>query len=948
VAKRDQVMEHSISYVLSFTLALWMFLAPQDKPSSSAQSSQPGSADPAVSELAKKLVAAPSDQERNALLDKNQELVTPALVLAVVSYGKELKGASGLRQALEADTWAQGVAEKLADKTALFEATFNSGLILNYQGKGDQSIETTTRSLSVARALDDKGRMGLALRLLGVASDQSGDFDAAREYYARAMTMFEGAGDKRGVASLYTNIGLSYERQSNYGPALENLRKGLSLNEALGDKRGISLAMGNIGHIYDELNDYEQALFWLQKALVIFQEQKAQGAIATTFQNIGEIYRMRNQYPESMDYYQKALALHEEVGNQSGAAADLNSIGMLYADQENYGESLDYFQKSLKIREELRAKVGIAQCLHSLAKSNFFLGHYTEALSLDDRATAIAKEIGEQEIVWYSRTTAGMSLRALGQFEQSNQALSEAIRTIEAIRKEVFAGEEVQQLFFTERIAPYQEMVGLQVAAKHTEEAFSYAEQVKGRELLDVLQEGKVPITKAMTVAEREREQQLEAQLVFLNKQLRRSSAANQGSAAMAKLKDHLEEARLAYSDFRSSLYASHPELKIQRGQVQPITMQEAARLLPDAQTAILEFVVGERETQLFVLTRKAGDAPALDLRAYSIEIKSGSLEKKVKKFRQQLAERDLAFATAARELYEQLLKPAEGQLRGMTKLLIVPDLYLWEMPFQVLQPTQGRYLIEDHAIAYAPSLTVLREMTSLRQRERSVPPHSEPVLLAMGNPSLGRETAERAGAVYRDEKLAPLPEAEDEVHSLQRLYGAGRTEVYIGAQAREDRFKAEAGKFRILHLATHGLLNDGSPMYSHVLLSAGGGDSHEDGLLEAWEIMRLDLKADLVVLSACETARGSIGAGEGVIGLTWAFFVAGVPTTVVSQWKVDSTSTSKLMLAFHRALKTPGKQNARFAAASALQQAEIQLLRTKTNSHPFYWAGFVVVGDPM
>jgi CHAT domain-containing protein/Flp pilus assembly protein TadD len=901
-----------------------------------------------VAELAKALVAAPTDQEKDALLEQRKQLVTPALILAVVSRGKELKGASGLRQALDADTWAQGLAEKLGDQAALFEATFNSGLILNYQGKGDQSIERTTRSLVVAQALEDKGRQGLALRLLGVTSDQMGDFEAAREYYGRAMTMFTETGDKKGVASLYTNIGLSYERQSNYGPALENLRKGLSLNEAIEDKRGMSLAMGNIGHVYDELNDYPQALFWFQKALVIFQEQKAQGSIATAFQNIGEIYRMRNQYPQALDYYQKALTLHKELDNKAGMAAGLNSIGLLYSDQGNYRQSLDYFQKSLSIREALGAKVGIAQSLHSLGKSHFYLGDYAEALSFDDRSTAIARQIGEQEIVWYSRTTAGMTLRALGQFEQAHQALSEAIAAIEAMRKEVFAGEEEQQLFFTERIAPYQEMVGLLVAEKHTTEALGYAEQVKGRMLLDVLQGGKVPITKAMTVAEREREHQLETELVSLNKQAERASSANKDPAGVSKLKERLDETRLAYSDFRSSLYAAHAELKVQRGQAQPVTLQEAARLLPDAQTAILEFVVGERETLLFALTSKDGHASSPDLRAYSIQIKSEDLEKDVKKFREQLANRDLAFASAARDLYDRLMKPEEAQLRSRTKLLIVPDLCLWEMPFQVLQPSRGRYMIEDFAMAYAPSLTVLREMTSLRRKERGMPRSEGPLLLAMGNPALGRETAERASAVYRDEKLDPLPETEGEVHSLQRLYGAGATEVYIGAQAREDRFKADAGKFRILHLATHGLLNDISPMYSHVLLSPGGPDSQEDGLLEAWEIMRLDLKADLVVLSACETARGSIGAGEGVIGLTWAFFVAGVPTTVVSQWKVESASTSELMLAFHRGLKTSAKQNAGFAVARALQQAEIRLRHNKKYSHPFYWAGFVVMGDPM
>jgi CHAT domain-containing protein len=940
---RDRI---SLLNVLA-SLALCLSLSAQEKPAPASEGSQANSPVSDESKLAQAIVAADTDEKRDALANENKTLVTPALVLAAVSRAKELRSAKGLDQAFAMDTWAKGVAEKLGDQVAIFEATFNLGLVLNYQGKGAESVETTKRSLAIAQALNDKGRMGLALRLLGVTSDHMGDLDAALSHYNNAMTMFTEAGDKRGMASLYTNIGIAHDRQGKYSLALENLRKGLGLNEALGDKRGMSLAMANIGNIYKELNDYPEALFWYQKALAIFQEQKAQGAIATVYQNIAEIYRLQNVYPQSLEYYQKALMLHEEFGNKGGAAAALDSIGMLYSDQSDYRKSLEYFNKSLKIREEIGAKVGIAQTLHNLGKSHFYLGDYADALALDDRATAMAKAIGEPEIVWYSRTSAGMTLRALGQFEQAKQALSDAIATVEAMRAETFAGEEEQRMFFTDRIAPYQEMVGLLVAEKHTGEALLYAERGKGRMLLDVLQEGKVPITKAMTVEEREREGQLEAQLVALNKLVQRASSANMDLAEVAKLKQRLDDARLTYSDFRANLYIAHPELKIQRGQVQLITLEEAARLLPDKQTAILEFTVGERETQLFSLTTNENDASSSDLRAYPIGIKADDLEKRVKKFRQQVADRDLAFGAAARDLYDLLIKPAEAQLRGKKRLLIVPDLCLWDMPFQVLQPSRGHYVVEDFAMAYAPSLTVLREMTSLGRREKRLPHSDGPLLLAMANPVLGQETVKRASEADRNEALGPLPEAEQEVHSLERLYGAGATEVFTGAQAREDLFKAEAGKFRILHLATHGLLNDRSPMYSYVLLSQGGPDSHEDGMLEAWEIMRLDLQADFVVLSACETARGTIGAGEGVTGLAWAFFVAGVPTTVASQWKVESTSTSRLMLDFHEALKALEKRGVRFSAASALQQAETKLLHDKKYSHPFYWAGFVVVGDP-
>ena len=152
-------------------------------------------------------------------------------------------------------------------------------------------------------------------------------------------------------------------------------------------------------------------------------------------------------------------------------------------------------------------------------------------------------------------------------------------------------------------------------------------------------------------------------------------------------------------------------------------------------------------------------------------------------------------------------------------------------------------------------------------------------------------------------------------------------------------------GNFRTLHFATHGILDSNSPMYSHIVLSTDEKSS-DDGLLEAWEIMGMDLTADLAVLSACETARGRTGVGEGVIGMSWAFFVAGCPTTVVSQWKVDSASTSELMIEFHRNLvsKTPGPQPP-WKKADALRKAMLTLMRNSKYKDPYYWAGFVVIG---
>jgi CHAT domain-containing protein len=411
----------------------------------------------------------------------------------------------------------------------------------------------------------------------------------------------------------------------------------------------------------------------------------------------------------------------------------------------------------------------------------------------------------------------------------------------------------------------------------------------------------------------------------------------------VAELKADVARARLEYEALETNFYVAHPELKVQRGEASIIKAEELAALAPDSSSALLEYVVDDDQTYLFAITKAVGHAEP-EVQVFTIPIKRAELAKQIESFHTQLSGRDLGFRDSAHKLYDLLLKPAQGALRGKTNLVIAPDDKLWELPFQALLTRDGRYVMEKSAVSYVPSLTVLREMQAHRGKHQAGrrAKTADNSLLAFGNPDIGEKTIERAALTLRHEKLDPLPEAEKEVKALGQLYGNAHSKVYIGPDAREDRLKAEATQARVLHFATHGVLNNASPMYSYLVLAQG--DKNEDGLLEAWELMQMDLRADLVVLSACETARGRFGAGEGVIGLTWALFVAGAPATVVSQWKVESTSTRELMLGFHRDLRAPSRKPV--TKAEALRQAALKLMRNPATSHPFYWASFVLVGD--
>ncbi len=249
-------------------------------------------------------------------------------------------------------------------------------------------------------------------------------------------------------------------------------------------------------------------------------------------------------------------------------------------------------------------------------------------------------------------------------------------------------------------------------------------------------------------------------------------------------------------------LYARHPELRLQRGDAS-FGVDDAAAIVRDATTAVLEYVVADDAAYLFVLARRNGRM-ALD--HYTLKTGRDSLTARVRRLRDRLATRDLLFAQDARDLYDLLLAPAGRSLAGKTHLVIVPDGPLWETPFQALQDGAGRYVIESAAVTHAPSLAVLSE--GIRNpRRRSGPP----TLLAMGK------------ANFAPSALGPLPEAERQVSLLGSLYGRRGT-TYLGSDATESRFKAEASRHQIIHVASHGLLDEASPFYSHIVLSPGSG----------------------------------------------------------------------------------------------------------------------------
>lgn len=309
---------------------------------------------------------------------------------------------------------------------------------------------------------------------------------------------------------------------------------------------------------------------------------------------------------------------------------------------------------------------------------------------------------------------------------------------------------------------------------------------------------------------------------------------------------------------------------------------------LPEAGDAILEFAVSDSALYAFVVTRDG-------VHVFTTAIPRAELASVCNRFASELASRNLAFRRTARHLWDLLLEPEAPLLRGKKRICIVPDSELWRVPFQALIDPNDRYVADDAAIFYASSIASMK-------------------------PRVGQALSLSLLAVA-------MPEARSEAEQIAAIYGP-RAHVEIGA--REQLVKESAPHYGVLHFATHGVFDDDAPLSSYLVFGAGR--------LEAREMMSMHLDAQLVVLSACQTAMGRPAPGEGIIGMSWALFVAGCPTMVASEWKVEATSTTAMMVAFHRNVVQRG-----MSPAEALRAAQLDV--RKRYEHPFYWASFVVLG---
>jgi CHAT domain-containing protein len=823
--------------------------------------------------------------------------------------------------------------------------------------------ESVKNGKDVPGLLPDEYGMAFAWSNLGQVAQWKADYETALDDFNKALVLWKGlpngvVSHAGNVADTLSNIAHVYQALGDHVQSLNYLIRAKEIAKTLFPQTRLAAVLNDVGVVYLEQSDYAKAAESLRESLTIFTRLNNKREIARNFLNLAVIYQRQGNYEAALKGFQESLSRAQDAEAAEITVAAEEGLGSVYQGQNNFALALEYFEKAQSLAHTIGDTVRLVE-LHWREGQLFYAQQdYTRALEAASNAADLAKQLRSPLMTYFALTLKGQCHRAMKNDVDAASCFALAIDAVESMRDHIAGAEKERQLFFEQRVSPYREMVAMLAEQHRAEEALGFAERAKARVLLDVLRGGRINFNQSLGQSERSEERRLYGEMVSINSRIRAERMReNADQSRINTLETELEKARNEYEMFQSGLFYSHPELKTKRGLFSTFTLQGISSVITDTRTAVLEYVVTDEQTFVFVVARDSTRTARLKVSVCPINVKTTDLSNMVQKFRGLLSTNHPGFRQIGRDLYDLLIKPASSHLAGRTTICIVPDGPLWNLPFQAVQNANDKYLLETYAVFYAPSLQVLGEMKKRSASLESPPlgrssrsrsaatnqPLHDAQLYAVGNPSFGGETMASAQAL-RNTPFVSLPETEKEVEKLRtEVYGARASAVRVGPAAREDTVKAEIGEYRVLHFATHGALNDKNPLYSYLVL-APGGDSGEDGLLEAWELMQMDLKAELAVMSACDTARGRVGAGEGLIGMTWALFVAGVPTTIASQWQVPSESTSRLMVGFHRGLFGQGK---RISKAFAWRQAVLEMTRDpRYRTKPYYWAGFVVVGN--
>jgi CHAT domain-containing protein/Tfp pilus assembly protein PilF len=859
-----------------------------------------------------------------------------------------------------------------------------------------KSIEKYHEALGLYRRASDRKVEADILNNIGAVYWSLGEMQKALEKYNEALPISRAVGDRRGEAITLGNIGLIYRLLGEMQKALEKYNEALPIKRAVGDRRGEAITLNNIGAVYNALGEPQKALEKYNEALSLRRAVGDRSGEATTLSNMGTVYRSLGEPQKALEKYNEALPINRAAGDRRGEAITLNNIGFLYQLLGEPQKALEKHNEALPLRRAVGDRSGEAFTLHNIGAVYDSLGEAQKALEKFNEALSLRRDVSDRN--GEAATLLGIARveQKRGNLNQARQLIEQAIGLIESLRTNIVS-QELRASYFASRQEFFETYIDvlMQMRKQNPAEAFdavalAVSERARARSLLELLKESRADIRQGVdsSLLERERslQQRLNARAAEQARLLNRKHTPEQADAAAKEIAAITTE----YEETEGQIRARSPRYA-DLTQPQPLGLTEIQQQALDEDTLLLEYALGEQRSYLWLVSHRSIDSYELPPRA-EVEAATRRVYELLTARPKPWTPPDPQFIAQARTLSKMLLGPVASQLGGKRLVVVAPGALSY-LPFAALpapddkerpapvarrkadKKRQAGYyksLIAEHEVVSIPSASVLsiirREMEGRQRVAKSVAVLADPVFeeadprldeVKKGNssgetplvaPAVDAEHSELMRAIrtmnFPDARsgFVRLPFSRFEADGIIALAprGTGRLKATDFSASRALAMSRELSQYRIVHFATHGLLNSARPELSGLVFSLLDREGKpQDGFLRLHEIYNLQLNADLVVLSACESGLGKEIKGEGLIGLTRGFMYAGAPRVVASLWTVDDYATAELMKLFYQRMLKDG-----LPAGAALRAAQLEFSGDKRWASPYFWAGFVLLGE--
>jgi CHAT domain-containing protein/Tfp pilus assembly protein PilF len=815
-----------------------------------------------------------------------------------------------------------------------------------------RAVEKFEHARSLWRALGEPYEEAVTLYGAGWAYASLGENQSAVNYFSRSLALMQEVGDQYGAAVSQNGLGWAYMYLGETQRAFECFSRGLEIHRRFGNLRGEAAALNGLGWTYIVANRDREALEAFNGSRALRQTAKDRRGEALSLVGIGKVHTRLGEEQKALDAFNRALELLRSVGDRAGEVDVLSNIGWVHISQNRNREALEHFRQALPLRRAAGDRVGEATTLYGIGRSARRLGDLREARLRMEESLDIIE-----------------TLRTRGTSQQLRMSYHASV-----------------QEYYDTYIDLLMQMHRLDPSGDYAAAAFHASERARARGLLDTLIEARADIREGVDPQLLERERALQQQLNAAAERQRQLFGGKHTLAQAEAAAREVSRLTAEYQECEAEIRKNSPRYAALT-QPRPLTVAETRREALDDDTLLLEYALGEERSYLWLISRDGLSSyelpPGAQIESLARKVygllternRSPRGETHAQK-RARVARADAEYWDAAAALSQTLLGPA-AQLLGDKRLLVVPHRALQLIPFGALplpSATRGQErapLLTRHEIGYLPSASTIAlirgEAEGRPAAARTIAVIADPVFTtdderfeaARGGDSKAEPaTSEAVRELWRDaysaaedvgggEQGARLPRLFStrwEAKEISRLAPAGERLLALDFEAnRELATGGKLGDYRILHFATHAFVNNVHPELSGIVLSMVDRQGRpRNGFLRAHEIFNLNIRADLVVLSACRTGLGKEVRGEGLISLTRSFMYAGAPRVTVSLWAIEDKDTAELMVRFYRNMLGPK----RLRPGAALRMAQAELWSRSRTQHPYFWAAFVQQGE--